>query len=324
MSYIWEKAGEFLLSLLNIIYGVTGSYGLAIILLTVLVRLAMYPLSLKQMNSMAAMQKLQPRVKVLQEKYASDKQKMNEEVMRLYRENNVNPFAGCLPLFIQLPIMILLYNVLSKYTAASDAEVFLGIDLQSSFYNCMLKALSVIPPQEESVGIVYVLRQIAAHPEGLLNFGIYMPILFFVLLIGFLTWFQQRLTSGDNPQMATMNVVMPIFMLFICLSLPGGVLLYWGTSSIIGVIQQWINMKKTKQEMAVKPVLYKQKPQDGRQSEIIEHVTPSKNTARVELDDGDEYDDDDDDEYEDDDDYEYDDDEDEDDEDEDVKKGQKR
>ena len=90
--------------LLESLYLLTNSWGLAIILLTILVRIAMHPLTQKQMVSMQRMQKLQPMMKVLQEKYQDDKETLNREVMSLYKEHKVNPAAGCLPLLIQLPI----------------------------------------------------------------------------------------------------------------------------------------------------------------------------------------------------------------------------
>lgn len=264
-----------LISLLQFLHGATGSYGLAIILLTIIVRLALYPLSLKQMSSMAAMQKVQPRIKVIQEKYANDKQKQNEEMMRLYRENNINPAAGCLPLLIQLPIMILLYGVLNR-TAQSmtGGESFLGIDLSGTLLTGILKAIEVTPPEGEAAGLFYVLRQIFAHPAGMANVGYYLPTLIFIAAIGYMTWLQQKVSGAtSNPQMSTMNVVMPIFMVFICLSLPGGVLIYWGTSTLVGIVQQVFVTRKTKLEMEDKPVLYKNKPQDGRPGDVIESVS---------------------------------------------------
>ena len=113
-----------LFGLLDIIHnGITSvgigsnfAWGLAIIVLTLLVRLLMHPLTAKQMASMQKMQKLQPQLKVLQEKYADDKDKLNAETMALYKDNKVNPASGCLPLIIQLPIFILLYGVLYDLT----------------------------------------------------------------------------------------------------------------------------------------------------------------------------------------------------------------
>jgi YidC/Oxa1 family membrane protein insertase len=278
----------------------TGSYGIAIILLTVVVRLLLYPLSQKQMVSMARMQKIQPRMKMLQEKYADDKAKLNEEMMRLYRENNVNPMAGCLPLLVQLPIMIVLFQVLMNYEVAANAA-FLGVRLEHSVFQGIAAATNVVLGEGARAGITDVLRGVAANPAGLANIGLYVPGLVLTALICFMTWFQQKMTGAtDNPQMATMNVVMPIFMAFMCLGLPGGVVVYWGTSSLIGIVQQWVIAKRTKQELEKKPVLYKNKPIDGKGEILVADEDDE------DYEDDDEYEEDEyeDDEYEDDEDYE--------------------
>jgi YidC/Oxa1 family membrane protein insertase len=298
---------DLMLGVLEFFRKLTGSYGIAIILLTIIVRLLLYPLSQKQMVSMARMQKLQPRMKMLQEKYADNKEKLNEEMMRLYKENNVNPMAGCLPLLVQLPIMIVLFQVLMHYEVAANAA-FLGVQLEHSVFYGLATAMNVTLAEGATAGISDVFRGITSNPAGLVNFGMYLPGLILTGVICFMTWFQQKMSGAtDNPQMATMNIIMPIFMAFMCLGLPGGVAVYWGTSSLIGIVQQWVISKRTKIELDKKPVLYKNKPIDGK-GEILA-VNDS------EEDEGDEeYEDD---EYEDDDEeYEYEDDGDGDDEDE--------
>jgi YidC/Oxa1 family membrane protein insertase len=103
---------QFFGLLLNAIYRVIPSYGVAIILLTVLVRLVLYPLAVKQIRSMTAMQKIQPKMKELQKKHKGDRQKLNEEMMKLYKEHGVNPLGGCFPMLLQLPVFIALYAVI--------------------------------------------------------------------------------------------------------------------------------------------------------------------------------------------------------------------
>jgi YidC/Oxa1 family membrane protein insertase len=308
-----------MLGILNFFQQLTGSYGIAIILLTLIVRVLLYPLSQKQMVSMARMQKLQPRMKMLQEKYSDNKEKLNEEMMRLYKENNVNPMAGCLPLLVQLPIMIVLFQVLMNYEVASNAT-FLGIPLEHSVLSGLSTALKVTVAEGARAGFGDVLRGVMSYPAGLANVSLYLPGLMLTGAICFMTWFQQKMSgSADNPQMATMNVIMPVFMAFMCLPLPGGVIVYWGTSSMIGIIQQLVVSKRTKKELEKKPVLYKNKPIDGK-GEIL-------TVPEDDEDDGDEYEDEDDEgeedeyEYEDDDEYE---DEEEDEENEDDGKGQNR
>jgi YidC/Oxa1 family membrane protein insertase len=251
-------------SVLEFFHRMTGSYGMAIILLTVAVRLLLYPLSQKQMTSMARMQKLQPRMKVLQEKYAGSKEKLNEEMMRLYRENNVNPMAGCLPILIQLPVMIILFNVLMNYKVAANAA-FLGVPLEYSVFQGLALATDMPLAEGVSAGIIDVLDGIFTNPAGLLRVGLYLPGLALTGIITFMTWLQQKMSGiGDNPQMATMNIVMPFILAFMCLGLPGGVVVYWGASSLIGIAQQWFAAKKAKLELAKKPTLFKNKPVDGK------------------------------------------------------------
>ena len=259
MGAIWSGASDLLLMILEFFYGLTNSFGMAIVLLTIAVRIALYPLNQKQMVSMQQMQKIQPRLKVLQEKYANDKEKLNQETMRLYKENKVNPAAGCLPLLVQLPILILLFNVLRTYDFAGTS--FLGIILGSSTTAGLAQAVGVAADPTGNYGLMSVLTGIIQNPSGLSNAGLYMGNLILLISISFLTWAQQKLSSaGANPQMAMMNTIMPFFMAFICLSMPGGVMLYWGLSSLIGVAQQYFVMKKTKEELQVKPVLHKNKP----------------------------------------------------------------
>jgi YidC/Oxa1 family membrane protein insertase len=259
LGTLWNQAGELLLKILNLFYGLTHSYGIAIILLTILVRVVLHPLNQKQLVSMQKMQKIQPRIKTLQEKYGHDKQKLNEETMKLYKENQVNPAAGCLPLLVQLPILILLFRVLTNFKFGGVS--FLGVGLEESVLSTMGKAVGLTG---KTPGITALLTGIAANPSGLMNVGMYGPNLILLVSIGFLTWFQQKLSASNNPQMAFMNWFMPVFLTFICLNLPGGVLLYWGVSSLLSVVQQWRVVKTTELEMEKKPVLFKNKPtRDG-------------------------------------------------------------
>ena len=280
LGALWSGASELLLKVLEFFYGLTNSFGLAIVLLTIAVRVVLYPLNQKQMTSMQQMQKIQPRLKVLQEKYSNDKEKLNQETMRLYKENKVNPAAGCLPLVVQLPILILLFNVLRKFDFAGTS--FMGILLGSSTMGGIAQAVGIAADPTGNYGVMSVLTGVLSNPAGLSNVGLYVGNLILLISISFLTWAQQKLSSGTNPQMAMMNTIMPFFMGFICLSMPGGVMLYWGLSSLIGVVQQYFVMTKTKHELEVKPTLHKNKP-----------------TSAIEEDD-DEYEDD----YEDDDDEE--------------------
>jgi len=133
--------------------------------------------------------------------------------------------------------------------------------LEESVLSTMGKAVGLSAP---TPGFTALLTGIASNPAGLLNVGLYGPNLILLISIGFLTWFQQQLSASSNPQMAFMNWFMPVFLTFICINLPGGVLLYWGVSSLMSVFQQWRVVKTTEVEMEKKPTLFKNKPnRDG-------------------------------------------------------------
>jgi YidC/Oxa1 family membrane protein insertase len=230
-------------------------------------------------------------------------------MMRLYKEHNVNPMAGCLPLLVQLPIMIVLFQVLMNYKVAAGAT-FIGIRLDLSVFDGLVTATKVILNEGARAGITDVLRGIFTNPAGLLSVGLYVPGLILTGLICFMMWYQQRMSgAGDNPQMAAMNVVMPVIMAFMCLGLPGGVVVYWGTSSLIGIVQQIFVSKRAKIELAKKPVLYKNKPIDGK-GEILTLENDGQGEKEEEYEEA-EYEDDEeyDDEDENGDEYEYEDDE---------------
>ena len=273
---MWDNLKSLLYGLLELIHnGITGigigtnfAWGLAIIVLTLLVRLLMHPLTSKQMKSMEKMQKLQPQLKVLQEKYADDKDELNRQTMALYKDNKINPASGCLPLIIQLPIFILLYGVLYDLTKQANFTnvTFLGVNLGGSVLTTIAEALGGLTENghavtQEQLGFIMVFLTALANP-GLLfsHLSVWIFNFILLLLIAWLTWYQQHLTGAGNPQMAMMNWFMPLFLTFICFGLPGGVLLYWGVSSLMGIIHQVRVKKRTSEEMKVKPVLYKEKP----------------------------------------------------------------
>lgn len=273
---MWAQAKALLLGLLQTIHnGITSvgigtnfAWGLAIIALTLLVRLLMHPLTAKQMASMQKMQKLKPQLDVLQEKYGDDKDKLNQETMALYKDNKVNPMSGCLPLIIQLPIFILLYGVLydlTKTEAFTDVT-FLGVNLGGSVLTTVANALNLVDESgvripDEQLGFIMVFLSSFTNLSLLFsNVGMWLANFILLVLIAYLTWLQQHLTSAGNSQMAMMNWFMPLFLTFICFGLPGGVLLYWGVSSLMGIVHQMRVSKKTSEEMSVKPTLYKEKP----------------------------------------------------------------
>ena len=178
-----------------------GSYGLAIILLTVIIKMLLYPLTVKQVKSMKAMQELSPKMKKIQEKYKDNPQVMQQKIGALYQEAGVNPLAGCLPLLIQMPILMGMYYALFNFTYPSaEAAKFLWL------------------PSMSEADPLYIL-----------------PI-----LSALTTFLQQKMTTTEmNQQMKIMMTVMPLFIGWISLSFPSGLVLYWVTMNVVQIAQQW-------------------------------------------------------------------------------------
>src|SRR5947207_2940694 len=127
------------------LYAFIPNYAVAIILLTIAVRLVLYPLTVKQTKSMQAMQRLQPEIKRLQQKHKGDKQKLNEEMMKFYKENQVNPLAGCLPLLLQMPLFIVLYRLIHDLTGTVilGAMIVGGVGSTAALHNPSYSAVKV-------------------------------------------------------------------------------------------------------------------------------------------------------------------------------------
>jgi len=191
---------------LGVLYNVTdmagfGSYGVAIILLTIIIKACLYPLTAKQVNSMKAMQELAPKLKKIQEKYKDNPQVMQQKVAALYKEAGVNPLAGCLPLLIQMPILMGMYYALFNFTYPSpEAAQFLWL------------------PSMSEADPLYILPVLSAAT----------------------TYFQTRQTADtSNSQMKIMMYVMPLFIGWISLTFPSGLVLYWVTMNVCQIVQQW-------------------------------------------------------------------------------------
>jgi len=227
------------------LYGFTHNYGVAIILLTVLIRVILYPLMQKQMVSMREMQKIQPLMKAVQEKYKNDKERLNKELMALYKEHKVNPMSGCLPLLIQMPILILLFQTLRVFKYhIPNTEIIDGGFLWIANQYTVMESGELIT----KAGLALSERLI---PFGF--FGIeYIGILPF--LVGGSMYIQQKMTStsgtagkdGGSTQQTQkmMTIMMPLMIGFMSFSLPSGLTLYWFTSTLLGIGQQYLTNKK--------------------------------------------------------------------------------
>lgn len=253
MGSLWSSLGDLFAQVIIFFYGLTHNYGVAIIVITVLIRLILYPLIQKQMVSMREMQKIQPLMKEVQEKYKNDKERLNKELMALYKEYKVNPMSGCLPLLIQMPILLLLFQVLRKFEYLDSAGKIVGGFLW-------------IPNQVEIIvdGIPKVVAGLAA-PEQLIQlpgngiFGIHSLGILPFLIAGSM-WYQQKMTttantgtSGGSTEQTQkmMTIVMPLIIGFISFNLPSGLTLYWFFSTIFGIGQQYLINKKIPTETTI-------------------------------------------------------------------------
>ncbi|HEX7782447.1 MAG TPA: membrane protein insertase YidC [Sphingobium sp.] len=215
--FYWFEQPIF--ALLHWLFGVTGNFGVAIILLTFCVRGLMFPVAQKQFKSMAAMRSVQPKLKALQEKYKEDKPKLQQEMMELYKREKVNPLAGCLPVFLQIPIFFALYKVLQ-----------LTIEMRHQPFVLWIKDLSAPDP-------LHVLNLF-----GLLNFQppAFLAIGVLAILLGISMWLQFRLnpTPMDDMQKQVFSI-MPWMMMFIMAPFAAGLLVYWITNNTLSIAQQW-------------------------------------------------------------------------------------
>ncbi|MEN8254975.1 MAG: membrane protein insertase YidC [Verrucomicrobiota bacterium] len=227
MNWLMEPARKSLLWTLTLFHGVVRNYGIAIILLTLLVRILFWPLTHKSTESMKRMQEIQPEIKALQDKYKkSNPQKLQQETMKLYKEKKVNPMGGCLPMFVQIPVFIALFTVLRN-----------AIELRYS-------------------GFLWIADLSMAENlfPGKLPGGLSLNILPIVMSLSMI-W-QQKLSSPgtaatpeQQQQQKMMMFMMPIMMLFFFYSMPSGLVLYWTTSNLLMIGQTGLrNLKKKKAE----------------------------------------------------------------------------
>lgn len=222
MNAVWNDALRLLAGVLNAIYHAVGDYGLAIILLTIAIRLALLPLTIKQTRSMHELQKIQPKLKAVQDKYKDDKPKMQEEMMKLYQENKVNPLGGCLPTLLQLPVMIALFRML--LTPSS-------FEIPTPHFYWLLPNLTL------SAGKAAALA--GGLPKGILSA---LPYLVLLVVVVITTYVPQKMMTQD-PKQNQMMIMMSGFMAFISWGLPCGVLLYWVTTNLWTMVQQYVMLR---------------------------------------------------------------------------------
>ena len=205
--------------LLDWLFNTIGNFGIALICLTLIVRGAMFPVAQRQFQSMAAMRAIQPKMKALQEKHKDDKLKSQQAIAELYKSEKVNPLSGCLPLFLQIPIFFALYKVLSLTIEMRQQPFFLWIhDLSAPDPLHVLNLFGLLP----------------FTPPGFLAIG---PL---AILLGITMFLQFKLNPAPMDEMQKqMFQIMPWMMMFIMGSFASGLLLYWCTSNLLTILQQW-------------------------------------------------------------------------------------
>lgn len=234
MDYLWNTVLlEPMINLLIWLYGLMGhNYLLAIIAVTVISRLITWPLTAQQQKSSIAMAELQPKLKQLQTKHKGDPEQLQKQTMELYKEAGVNPFGGCLPLLIQMPILFGLYQALRASLAATPREL---LTLSQHIYHPVPSWLAWLP---DATSLIPLNNQV-----GWLNLGQPDPLFILPVLVVVSTWFQSKLMTppSTDPQQAMtsqmMLWMMPAMIGFFSLSFPSGLSIYWVAANLIGFVQ---------------------------------------------------------------------------------------
>ncbi len=197
---------EFVLGIFHDVLSTVGieSYGVAIIILTIIIKTVFYPLTVKQVKSMRAMQELQPQMKKLQEKYKGDPKRLQQEMGQLYRTAGVNPMAGCLPLLAQMPFLMAMFYALQRIDYGGDPTFLWIANLSNPDPLYILPILSAIS--------TFVVQKQSTAASG---------------------------TAQNQMQMKIMSVVMPLFIGYISLNFAAGLVIYWIVNNVMQILQQW-------------------------------------------------------------------------------------
>nr|WP_281392428.1 membrane protein insertase YidC [Sphingobium jiangsuense] len=227
--YWFEKP---IFALLHWLFTVIGNFGVAIICLTFIVRALMFPIAQKQFSSMAAMRALQPKMKELQERHKDDKPKLQQELMDLYRKEKVNPFSGCLPIFLQIPIFFALYKVL-----------MLTIEMRHQPFVLWIRDLSAPDP----LHVLNLFGLLDFNPPAFLAIGV------LAIILGITMWLQFKLNPAPMDEMQKqIFAIMPWMMMFIMAPFAAGLLIYWITSNLLTIAQQkWLYSRHPQLKQAI-------------------------------------------------------------------------
>jgi YidC/Oxa1 family membrane protein insertase len=205
-------------------YGWLGNFGLAILLLTVLIKLVFFPLANKSYVAMSKLKKLQPEMMKLRERYGDDKQKLNAEVMALYKREKANPLSGCLPIVIQIPVFFALYKVL-----------FVSIEMRHAPFYGWVSDLSAPDP----TSLFNLFGLVPFTPPDFLAIGVWP------LVMGFSMFLQQKLNpTPPDPMQARVMMALPVVFTFILARFPAGLVIYWTWNNVLSIAQQWVIMRR--------------------------------------------------------------------------------
>lgn len=210
--------------LIDWLYAMLGNFGLAILATTVLVKAAFFPLANKSYESMAKMKKLQPEMENLRERFKDDKARQQQELMKLYQDQKINPLAGCLPILLQIPVFFALYKVL-----------FVTIDMRHAPFYGWIKDLSAPDP----TSLFNLFGLLPYHVPEFLHVGAW------AVLMGITMWVQMQLNpkQPDPTQQMIFNW-MPVLFTFLLATFPAGLVIYWAWNNVLSITQQWMIMKR--------------------------------------------------------------------------------
>ena len=212
--------------IIDYLFKYSGNFGIAIVIITIGIRLIFFPLANYSFRSMAKMKAVQPEMTRLKELHKEDKQKLQQEMMALYRKEKINPASGCLPVLIQIPFFFAIYKML-----------FISLEMRHQPFFGWIKDLSAQDP----TSLFNLFGLIPWDPPSFLVIGIW-PI-----LMGASMWVQQKLNPAPaDPIQAKIFAFFPIFLTIILASFPSGLVVYWTINNILTIAQQWVIMKKTK------------------------------------------------------------------------------
>ncbi|WP_298161166.1 membrane protein insertase YidC [Brevundimonas sp.] len=238
--------------LVEFFYGLVGNFGVAILLLTLTIKLIMFPLANKSYESLSKMRKLQPQMEKIKEQHKDDPQAQQKATMELYQKEKINPLAGCLPILVQIPVFYALYKVLFVTIEMRHAPFFGWIrDLSAPDPTNIWNLFGLIPWDPSAVPLIGGL--IGSHAGG---FTLALSVL--AIIYGFTMWLQQAMNPpAPDPVQRQIFAWMPIIFTFIMAGFPAGLLLYWAWNNVLSIAQQYVIMHRFKAENPIDDLIAK-------------------------------------------------------------------